>query len=181
MVVDEFIPLSELHNRIYEKFEINCDEFKLNLSFCRKNRESIGPCYVKDDEELEAFLLGRSENTIDTTLHVSTESRGVAEGNVGSNDQSVNHLPEALAYQEEVAEDEEDGEEEEDDEDNVNDACLWHDSFLDRHNLEIEIPDHRVQLVQEPVGFSVVGDEQSMPDIPLAEGVGSIPHDVVTR
>ena len=121
-------------------------------------------------------MLGRWENTIDTTLHVSIESRGVTEGNVESNDQSVNHLPEALAYiEEDVAEDEED------DEDNVDDACLWHDSFLDRHNLKMEIPDHHVQLVQEPVGFYVVGDEQSMPDIPLAEGVGSIPHDVVTR
>ena len=121
-------------------------------------------------------MFGRSENTIDTTLHVSTEPRGVDEGNVGSNDQSVNHLPEALAYiEEEVAQDEEDGEEEKDEEDNVDDACLWHNPFLDRHNLEIEIPDHRVQLVQEPVGFSVVG-----PDIPLAERVGSIPHDAVT-
>ena len=29
------------------------------------------------------------------------------------------------------------------------------------------------------MGVSMVGDEQSMPDIPLAESVGSIPHDVV--
>ena len=147
MAVDEFIPLSELHNRIYEKFEIKCDEFNLKLSICHKNRHNIGPSYVKDDEKLEEFLLGHSENTIDTTLHVSTESRGVPEGNVGSNDQSVNHLPEALAYQEEVAEDEEDGEEEEDDKDNVDDACLWHDPFLDRQNLEMEIPDEHVELV----------------------------------
>ena len=44
----------------------------------------------------------------------------------------------------------------------------------------MEITDHRVQLVQEPVGFFVVGDEQSMLDIPLGEGVGLIPHDIVT-
>ena len=78
-------------------------------------------------------------------------------------------------------EEEEDGGEEKDDEDYVDDACLWHDSFLDRHNLEMEIPDHRVQLVQESVGIFVVGDEQSMPDIPLPEGVTSIPYDVVSR
>ena len=71
MVVDESIPLSELHDRIYEKFKINCDEFELKLSVCCKNKESIRPSYVKDDEDLEAYLLGQSENTIDTTLHVS--------------------------------------------------------------------------------------------------------------
>ena len=58
MVVEESIPLSELENQIYEKFEINYDEFKLKLSICHKNRQSIGPSYVKDDENLEAFLLG---------------------------------------------------------------------------------------------------------------------------
>ena len=99
MVVDEFITLSELHNRIYEKFEIKCDEFKLKLSVCRKNKQSIKPSYVKDNEDLEAFLLGRSKNTIDTTLHVSNEPRRVVEGNVGSNDQSENKLPvKELAY-----------------------------------------------------------------------------------
>ena len=46
MVVDESIPLTELHNQIYEKFEINCDEFKLKLSICRKNRQNIGPSYM---------------------------------------------------------------------------------------------------------------------------------------
>ena len=118
MVVDKWIPLSRLHNWIYEKLEINCDDFKLKLSFCCKNRESIRPNYVKNDEELKAVLLGRSENTIDITLHVSTEHRGAIEGNMGSNYLSMNNLPvEALAYIEEyVAEEEEEGVEEEDDE-----------------------------------------------------------------
>ena len=109
MVVDESISLSELHNRICEKFEINYDEFKLKLSICRKNRKSIGPSYVKDDEDLEAYLLGRSDNTIDTTLHVSKEPRHAIEGNVGSNDQSVNKLQveELASIEDEVAEEEE--------------------------------------------------------------------------
>ena len=87
-------------------------------------------------------MLGRSENTIDITLHALTKPRGAAEDNVGSNDQFVNNLAaEALAYIEE------DGEEDEDDKNYVDDACLWHDPFLDRHNLEMEIPDDCVQLV----------------------------------
>ena len=80
---------------------------------------------------------------------------------------------EKLAYvEEEVVEEEADGEEEEDDEDeeaedkenddNIDDACLWHDPFLDRHNLEMEIPDECVELVQVPVGVFVVGDEELM-------------------
>ena len=92
MVVDKSIPLSGLHNRIYEKFKINYDEFKLKLSICHKNRQSIGLSYVKDDEDLKAFLLGWSEHTIDTTLHVLNEPRRAAEDNVGSNDQSMNKL-----------------------------------------------------------------------------------------
>ena len=175
MVVDESIPLSELHNQIYKKFEINCDEFKLKLSVCRKNRESIGLSYVKDDEDLEAFLLGRLENTIDTTLHVSKEPRRAIEGNVGSNDQFVNKLQaeELASIEDEVADKEENNEEEEDDEDeeaeedeenndHVDDACLWHDPFFDRHNLEMEILDKHVDLVDVPIGVSVVGDEESM-------------------
>ena len=87
-MVNESIPLRELHNQIYEKFEINCDEFKLKLSVFRTIIQSIGPSNVKDNEDLEAFLLGRLENTIDTTLHVSKEPRHAIEGNVGSNDHS---------------------------------------------------------------------------------------------
>ena len=59
-------------------------------------------------------------------------------------------------------------------------ACLWHDPFLDRHNLEIEIPDEHVDLVDVPVGVFVVGNEESTQDIPLHEGVGSIPYNVVS-
>ena len=33
MVVDESIPLKELHDRIFEKFGINKEEFNLKLSF----------------------------------------------------------------------------------------------------------------------------------------------------
>ena len=62
MVVNESSPLRELHNRIYDKFEINGDEFKLKLSFCCKNRQSIGLSYFKDNEDLERFLLGQSKN-----------------------------------------------------------------------------------------------------------------------
>ena len=89
-------------------------------------------------------MLGKSKNSIDTTLHISKEPRDVVEGNVGSNDQSVNNLlAKVLAYiEEEVAEEEKDGVEEEEDGDeeveeeeendyNVDDACLWHDPFLD--------------------------------------------------
>lgn len=91
----------------------------MKLSFCRKNRQSIRLTYVKDKEDLEAFLLGRSKNTIDITLHVSKEPRGAMKGNVGSNNQSVNNLStEKLAYiEEEVVEKEQDEEEEENDED----------------------------------------------------------------
>ena len=45
-----------------------------------------------DDEDVEAFLLGRTKNTIDTTLQVSKEQRVGIEGFVGSNDHSVNDL-----------------------------------------------------------------------------------------
>ena len=69
--------------------------------------------------------------------------------------------------------------EEEENEDNVDDACLWHDPFLDRHNLEMEIPDEHVELIQVPVGVSVVGNE-SMQEIPLSKGVGLIPRNVVS-
>ena len=109
---------------------------------------------------------------------------------MGSNYQSVNKLlVEELAYiEEEVADD---GEEEEDDEDaeaeeeeenddHVDDACMWHDPFLDRHNLEIEISDERVDLVEVLVDISLVGDEETMQDISLPEEVGSIPHNVVS-
>ena len=133
MVVEESIPLSELENRIYEKFEINYDEFKLKLSICHKNRQSIGPSYVKDDQDLEAFLLGQSKNTIDTTLHVSNEPRRAIEGNVGSNDHFVNKLPaEQLAtIEEEVVEEEKDSKEEEDDEDEDGEEEEENDDLVD--------------------------------------------------
>ena len=103
-------------------------------------------------------------------------------------------LAEKLAYtEEEVVEEEEDDEEDEEyDEDekvedekeenydNIDDACLWHDPFLDWHNLEIEIPYERGVMVQVPMGVFGVGDEESMSDIPLPEGVGSIPRNVVS-
>ena len=53
---------------------------------------------MKDDEDLEAFLLGRTKNTIDTMLQVSKETRVAVDGFVGSNDQSINDLL-TLAYQ----------------------------------------------------------------------------------
>ena len=92
MVVDESISLRELHNRIFEKFGINKEEFNLKLSFVPKSRRHIGPSYVMDDEDIEAFLLGRTWNTIDTTLQILKEPRVVVEGFVGSNDHSVNDL-----------------------------------------------------------------------------------------
>ena len=92
MVVDESIPLRELHNRIFEKFGINREEFNLKLSFVPKSRRRIRPSYVMDDEDVEAFLLGRTKNTIETTLLVSQEPRVTVKGFVGSNDHSVNDL-----------------------------------------------------------------------------------------
>ena len=68
MVIDESIPLRELHDRIFEKFGINKEEFNLKLSFVPKSRQRIWPSYVMDDEDVEAFLLGRTKNTIETTL-----------------------------------------------------------------------------------------------------------------
>ena len=60
--------------------------------------------------------MGRSKNTIDTTFHISKEPRDVVEGNVGSNDQSMNNLlAKKLAYVEEVVVEEEEEEEEEHD------------------------------------------------------------------
>src|SRR5690606_18972773 len=92
MVVDESIPLRELHDRICEKFGINREEFDLRVSFVPKIRRRIGPSYVMDDEDVDAFLLGRTKNTIDTTLQVSKEPRVAVEGFVGSNDHSINDL-----------------------------------------------------------------------------------------
>ena len=71
MVVDKCSSFRELHDRIYEKFGINKEEFNLKLSFCVKSRRRRGPSYVKDDEDLKAFLLGQMKNTIDITLQVS--------------------------------------------------------------------------------------------------------------
>ena len=94
---------------------------------------------MKYDEDLEAFLLSRTKNTIDTTLQVLKKARVVFEGFVGSNDQSVNDLPipaDKLAHaDEEVVEKEEDDEEdneyedmeeeeEEEEEEEYDDACL---------------------------------------------------------
>ena len=87
MVVDECILLRELHDRIYEKFGIKKKKkFNLKLSFYAKSRWTSGPSYVMDDEDLEAFLLGKSKNTFDTTLQVSKEARVAVESFVGSND-----------------------------------------------------------------------------------------------
>ena len=58
MVIDENIPLRELHDQIFEKFGINREEFNLKLSFVPKSKRHIGPSYVMDDEDVEAFLLG---------------------------------------------------------------------------------------------------------------------------
>ena len=83
-----------------------------------------------DDEDVEAFLLGRTKNTIDTTLKVLKEPRVAVEGFVGSNDHSVNDLQtpaQQLAHAEEevVKEEEEDEDtEEEEDEEEYDDACL---------------------------------------------------------
>ena len=41
---------------------------------------------MKDDKNLEAFLLDWANNTIDTTLQVLKEARVVVKGFVGSND-----------------------------------------------------------------------------------------------
>ena len=43
----------------------------------------------------------------------------------------------------------------------------------------MEIPNKCVELVKVPVGISVVGNKESMLDIPLHEGVRSIPLSVV--
>ena len=122
MVVDESILLRELHDRIFEKFGINKEEFNLKLSFVPKSRRCIGPSYVMDDEDIEAFLLGRTKNAIDTMLQVLKEPRVAIEGFVGSNDQSVNDLQTSahqLAHVEEevVEEEEEDDEKDNKDED----------------------------------------------------------------
>ena len=92
----------------------------MKLSFCEKI-------------DVEAFLLGRTNNTIDTTLQVSKEPRVVVEGFVGSNDQSINDLL-TPAYQlahvdEDVVEEEEDNKEDNKDKDveeeeEYDNACL---------------------------------------------------------
>ena len=115
MVIDESISLTELHDRIFEKFGINKEEFNLKLSFVPKSRRRIGLSYVIDDEDVEAFLLGRTKNTIDTMLQVSKEPRVVVESFVRSNNHLINDLQtpaQQLAHvKEEVVEEEKDGEE----------------------------------------------------------------------
>ena len=145
-----------------------------------------------DDEDVKAFLLERTKNTIDTTLQVSKEPRVAVEGFVGSNDHSVNDLQtsaQQLAHAEEEVvkeekDDDEDNEdedmEEEEEEEEYDDACLWHDPFLERHNLEMEIPDggglDMVEVAEGPSRMnSGVADMGSIPRLPLPEGVGSSP------
>ena len=55
MVIDQCIPMREQHDQIYEKFEINKEEFNLKLSFYAKSRRTSGPSYVMVDEDLQAF------------------------------------------------------------------------------------------------------------------------------
>ena len=58
----------------------------MKLSFCVESKRTSGSSYDKDNKALDAFLLGRMKNTIDTTLQVSKEARVVVESFVGSND-----------------------------------------------------------------------------------------------
>ena len=58
MVVNKCITLREMYDQIYEKFKINKEEFNLKLIFCPTSRKTNELSYVKDDKELEAFLLG---------------------------------------------------------------------------------------------------------------------------
>ena len=84
--------------------------------------------------------------------------------------------------EEEEREDEEEDNEDErvEDEEENDDACLWHDPFLDQNNLEMEIPDEcGFEMVQVSEWCFGVADEGSIPDLPLPKGVGSIPHNVV--
>ena len=81
-----------------------------------------------------------------------------------SNDHSINDL-QTVAQQLAHVEDEVVEEEEDDNEDNENEdmeeeeeydnACLWHDPFLERHNLEMEILDRGgLEMVQVVEGRS---------------------------
>ena len=70
--------------------------------------------------------------------------------------------------------------EEDEEEEEYDDACLWHDPFLERHNLEMEIPDggglDMVEVAKGPLGmnFGVV-DVGSITCLPLPKGVGLSP------
>ena len=110
---------------------------------------------------------------------------------MGSNDQSVNDLhplADQLAHAEEevVVEEEDDDEEDNEDEDveeeeDYDDACLWHDPFLERHNLEMEIVDeYGLEMVEVPEGGFGVADEGSILDVPLLEGARSTPYIAVS-
>ena len=83
IIVDESILLRELDDRIFEKFGINKEDFNLKLSFCAKTRRSNGPSYVQDEEDVDAFLLAQTNNTIDTTLQFSKEPRVAIKGFFG--------------------------------------------------------------------------------------------------
>ena len=66
-------------------------------------------------------------------------------------------------------------------EEEYDNAYLWQDPFLERHNLEIEILDggdlEMVQVAEECFRMNVeVADEGSILGVPLPEGFGSIPH-----
>ena len=124
-------------------------------------------------------------------LQVSKEPRVVVEGFVGSNDHSVNELQtpmQQLAHvEEEVVEEDDDDKEDNEDEDmkeeeeeEYDDACLWHDLFLERHNLEMEIPDggglDMVEVAEGPSGMNFgVEDMGSISCLPLPKGVGPSP------
>ena len=85
MVVDECISLSELHDKVYEKLQINKEEFRLKFSYCLIYRQRKWASYLNndDDNDVETFLLGRTGKTIETTLQVSKEPRVVINSNVG--------------------------------------------------------------------------------------------------
>ena len=68
------------------------EKFKWKLSYCFVHSQRKGLSYLNDENDLEAFLMSQTGQTIETILHISNEPRVLVDGDVGINCQFVNNL-----------------------------------------------------------------------------------------
>ena len=131
MAIGDRILLSILQDQVYDKFQISRKQFMLKLSFCPEHRKRKRPSYLNDDDDIEAFLLGRKGQTIKTTLQVLKELRVVLDDDVGSTREPINNF-QPVENNSQFDNDNEDDDEDDDDEGDCNVEVADHDPLLER-------------------------------------------------